>query len=203
MNELTKKDHTNQESGKEQKLSSSTIRNWLREKEASFLTALKVYAKKNNIGFQINSETKKNEFTGAGLCAIASEVIEKVLLGKYGDQIQVKVFSFSTNSMDPEAHQDIFQEPTYHHYIVRFKVPGEDWYTIDPTYKQFQPKVKPLRMLIFPTRSEPNLYTYPQWHQRRLGENPDRASMELPLEKSRRSPNMPEDYMTLFEPFSE
>jgi len=144
-------------------------------------------------------------------------VIEEALRNKYSNQLEVQTFFLITSDMDTETDKDIEERPVHPHHIVRFRVPGKDWHTIDAVYRQFQFRVKPYKMLIIPTKNEKKLYTYKQWHRRMLDKNSDETWKYLPQKRKPRELHehhlemakngelkgvTEEDYMSLFESFS-
>lgn len=199
-----------QEPAEKHEITTSDVKKWLKKNEPSFMAALQAFARKTDTGFQEIVSSKgwedlfKNkpyipdlwkkptspssgEFTAAGLCAIASGVIEKVLRERFGGKIEVKVMFVITSDMDIETERDTEERPVYPHHIIRFRVQGGEWYTIDAAYKQFQLKVKPHKMLITPTKNEPKLYNYNDWYTRMRDKDPENAWKYLPQERERGS----------------
>ena len=108
------------------------------------------FGTKYDRGFEWSHRKPKyhGEFTGVKLCGIAVSIMDEVLRKKYGGAIETAPHAFSTYCMDPETHQvkDLAPHP---HYNLHFRVTEEiDWYVADPTYRQFQIRVNPYKMLI-------------------------------------------------------
>ncbi|HWA51651.1 MAG TPA: hypothetical protein VG895_01190 [Patescibacteria group bacterium] len=167
-------------------LTNKDIVEWLKPRQSKFSQALQEFARKSEyFGFQkveaasnyprifqgrtrvpdfFKRPTKPNqgEFTGSGLCGIASGVLERALIDKYGQNIDVIPFLVRTDDLDIDTGKSIEEgfEPHAHTVLV-FKTQKEnDWYLIDSTYRQFQMKVKPDRFVITPFENINKLYSY-------------------------------------------
>lgn len=110
--------------------------------------------------FKMSVGKSEENFTGSGMCTIAVAALEQALLVKYGDNIDIEVVHVSTNNMDLGENQKT-ADKALPHYILRFKSKSEsEWWTVDPTYRQFQEKVKIGKMVVTPSRNEDKIYTF-------------------------------------------
>jgi len=141
---------------------SKNIIAWLRVIQPSFTEALKEFGGKHDRGFEWYHRQKvfHGEFTGVGLCDKAVAVLEEGLRRKYPGLIETAPCSFSTNCMDPEtlSGKDLAAHP---HHNLHFRVHTEtNWFILDPTYRQFQIRVNPFKMLIgVPAEAQDRLYS--------------------------------------------
>lgn len=142
-------------------MTTKQICEWLRSKQSVFIAALIDLAKSADMGFEEdNNRSSHGEFTGKFMCGIASGVIEVALREKFGNLVDVYSIEIRTTYMDDPSLIDNFH---MRHQIVRFRLKNtdEEW-TVDATYKQFQPLVNAFRIMIFPTKNEKNIYTQEQ-----------------------------------------
>jgi hypothetical protein len=143
----------------ERKVDNNTVKEWLRRKEKPFIETLSKLGQETELGFEVNPQRSNfGEFTGRHMCAIASAIIEEAVRRKYGDSVDVYSFGIRTKHMDNLPSSSPFSQ---RHQAVRFKARGEDdeW-TVDATYRQFQPKIKAFRIVVFPTANENKIFTY-------------------------------------------
>ena len=166
------------------------VTSWLHSKEPAFMAELQIFADKKGMGYQEVISTKGYEdyykenkifkfwkrpleptpgkFTGAGLCAMAVGAMERAMIEKYGDEIETSSVFIVTEHKDMDEG---YKDPKYEmgHHILRFRIKGADiWYTADPTYRQFQEKVKIGRIVITPSTNESRLYSYEKTYQKML-----------------------------------
>lgn len=162
--------------------SNTQIAHWIRSYEKPFSDKLQEIADKMDAGYtQIvsledrtktvvgESEAKlfkmsvgksEGNFTGSGMCTIAVASLEQALIVKYGDNVDIEVVHVSTNNMDLGEDEKTASK-SMPHYILRFKAKSEsEWWTVDPTYRQFQEKVKIGKMVITPSKNEDRIYTF-------------------------------------------
>ena len=166
------------------------VANWLRSREKPFMDQLQLIAERMDTGFQEVISTigyedyypenkifklwkrpvdaEKGKFTGAGLCAIAVGAMENALIQKFGDNIEIESIFIATEHKDMDEG---YKVPKYEmgHHILRFKMKNDNiWYTADPTYRQFQEKIKIGRILITPSDNENRLYSYERSYKQML-----------------------------------
>lgn len=142
-------------------ITTKKICEWLRSKQSVFIAALIDLAESADIGFEEDAKRDSyGEFTGKFMCGIASGVIEVALREKFGNLVDVYGIRIRTTYMDDP---NLIKNFHMSHQIVRFRLKNsdEEW-TVDATYKQFQPLVNAFRIMIFPTKNEKNMYTQDQ-----------------------------------------
>ena len=142
-------------------ITTKEIGEWLRSKQAPFIAALIDLAKSADMGFEKDEKRASyGEFTGKFMCGIAAGLIEVVLREKFGDSIDVYSTGIRTTYMDDPSLIGNFHMS---HQIVRFRLKNsdEEW-TVDATYRQFQPLINPFKIMIFPSKNEKNIYTQDQ-----------------------------------------
>jgi hypothetical protein len=174
----------------EQHLTSENVRNWLRARQGDYMLQLMVYGNKTNHGYEANRVYYKGEFTGTGLCAVSTGVLEQVLNHRYGDNLETQAVRILTDEKDIDTlryiklsdYDKFFGQRQHYHHILRFRVKGEEeWQTIDGTYRQYNIVVQPHRMLmIFPSKNERKLYTYQENIERYKETNPEKAALYVP-----------------------
>ncbi len=162
------------------------VSRWIRSHEKQFMNKLQEVADKMDAGytqivstsgpenatgdtapklFKLSTDKTAGSFTGSGMCTIAVAALEQALLVKYGDDIDIEVVHVSTNNMDL-GEDDKKISKALPHYILRFKTKNESkWWTCDPTYRQFQEKVKIGKMIITPSKNEDKIYTFNKLHE--------------------------------------
>lgn len=145
-----------------EQITSDQVIKWLRAKQPAFTEVLMGFGRKYDRGFEWGHRKSKyhGEFTGVKLCDIAVSIIEEALRRKYGEATETAPRAFSTCCMDPEtlSVKDLASHP---HHNLLFRVTEEtDWYVADPTYRQFQIRVNPYKMLIgIPAKNQDRLYS--------------------------------------------
>lgn len=157
-----------------EQINNDAVKKWLRSKQKQFLQVLEQFAQETETGFETHQERDNyGEFTGRYLCGITAGVIEEAIRKKFGKSVDVYSFGMRTKYKDDPS---LFEGFAMSHQIVRFKAKGEsqEW-TVDATYRQFQPKIRPSKLLIFPSDKEKNIYTYQEeWEtaQQKYKNNP-------------------------------
>ncbi len=187
-------------------LKTSDIVHWLRERQSVFGNTLERFAKKSNFfGFQSIEPASKfakylgnrpripeyfkapalpsrGEFTGIGLCAIASGALEEALIRRYGSDVIVAPYLLHTDDMDVDTGKSIEEGfPPHAHTVLLFRAKNDtQWYLLDDTYRQFQIKIKPSKMLITPAQNIEKLYSIRQILAKAKTYAPEKAERYTP-----------------------
>lgn len=153
---------------------------WLQKRQPDFTHQLAEFGEKSDQGFDWRRKPPYlGQFTGAGLCAVASGVEEYCLKRRFPG-LEVESYFLHTRFRDLETHTDPIDKPFPHHF-VRFRIPDGNWYIADPTFRQLDIYIDPSQMLNgIPFYEIEGIYHPQEIYQTAQAENPENADKYKP-----------------------